>query len=174
MAEKKRGRGLLIILVILAVIVTAGIVFYYTVFPKLAVSYLRSDRAPDFVKTINREIEANSGLINRTLNQYGISKQQAAGIIDSVEYDDIEYIQRELGQEGYRDKGRCAEILLSRIDDPEIDKDELKQAIVQNISLKDLEQGIGELYSLNPTAVKAALPVMKEYAKQTLASDGLE
>lgn len=170
MAEKKKKKPVVIITVLILLIL-AGVLFYYLALPELAVRYMRSDRAPEFVKELNRQIEANSEGIRRSLSNYGVSNEEAAQIITSIEYDDIEYIQTELVKEGYNDREKCADIILSRVESEEVDKEKLRAAIVENISLDELRAGMEQFSQLNPTAVKAALPVLKEMAGQTLIAE---
>ncbi|MDY7028964.1 MAG: hypothetical protein SVR04_11760 [Spirochaetota bacterium] len=77
MAEKKRKKPVVIITVLILLIL-AGVMFYYLALPKLAVRYMKSDRAPEFVKELNRQIEANSEGIRRSLSSYGVSNEEAA------------------------------------------------------------------------------------------------
>ncbi len=170
MAEKKRKKPI-VILTILILLILAGVLFYYLALPELAVRYMKSDRAPEFVKELNRQIEANSEGIRRSLSGYGVSSEEAAEIIRSIDYDDIEYIQVELAKEGYNDREKCADIILSRVESKDVDKEKLRAAIVENISMDDLQAGMEQFSQLNPAAVKAALPVLKEMAGQTLISE---
>jgi len=170
MAEKKRRKPIVIISVLILLIL-AGVLFYYLALPKLAVRYMKSDRAPEFVKELNSQIEANSELIRSSLAGYGVSNQEAAEIISSIEYDDLEYIQAELAKEGYNDREKCADIILSRVESKDVDKEKLRAALVENLSPDDLRAGMEQFSQLNPTAVKAALPVLKEMAGQILTAE---
>ena|SRR6056297_3565993 len=166
--DKKRSKKPAVLIVVLIIIVLVGVLFYYLALPKLAVRYMRSDRAPEFVKELNRQIEGNSAAIQQSLSNYGVSNKDAADIITSIEYDDIVYIQTELNNAGYKDKEECADIILSRIESEGVDKKKLKVAIVENISVDELKSGMDQFSKLNPTVIKAAFPVIKEMAGQTL------
>jgi len=167
MTDAKRKKSVIALLIVI-LIVFLGVLFYFYVLPKLAVRYMRSDQAPEFLQEVNTKIENNSALVRKTLSSYGISNEQAVKIVKSMDFDDIKYIQTELSREGYNNKGECADIILSRIDDEEIDKEKLKAGIVENISLSELQWGMDEFANLDPGVVKAALPVLKEMFSQSL------
>ncbi|MCF7916080.1 MAG: hypothetical protein K9L66_13010 [Spirochaetaceae bacterium] len=168
--DKKRSKRPAVLIVVLILIVLAGVLFYYLALPKLAMRYMRSDRAPEFVKELNRQIEGNSVAIQQSLSSYGVSNKEAADIITSIEYDDIVYIQTELNNVGYKDKEECADIILSCIESEGVDKKKLKLAIVENLSVDQLRSGMDQLSKINPAVVKAAFPVIKKMAGQTLTT----
>jgi len=168
---KRKSKKPAVIIVVLLLIVLAGVLFYYLALPKLAVEYMKSDRAPEFVRELNRQIEDNSVAFQRSLSSYGVSNQEAAAIITSIEYDDIVYIQTELDNSGYKDEEECADIILSRIESKDVDKEKLRAAIVENISVDELRSRMKQFSQLNPTALKAAFPVLKEMAGQSLVKE---
>lgn len=168
---KKKSKKPAVIIGILIFIVVAGVLFYYLALPKLAVRYMKSDRAPEFVRELNRQIEGNSAAIQQSLSSFGVSNKEAVAIIASLEYDDIVNIQTELDKSGYKDREECADIILSRLESEDVDKKKLRAAIVENISVDELRSGMQQFSQLNPAAVKAAFPVLKELAGQSLVTE---
>ena len=156
------------IFIVLISLGTFGYLFYSIILPKFLVYYMQSEGAPQILKEVNQEIKNNSKNIIKAINKSGLKSSEAVKIIEELNSTDIRSIIEKLNASGFKSSQDCAKIIASQFKDSGVNTTKLERIISKNLSLRDIQNGVQQLSSMNQAAINTALPMIKEILNEEL------